>query len=568
MKKLLITIFLAALGACNTEEFLDVKPEDQYTTLSVYQSEIDMILAVNGLYTYLPHLDADRGEQRMWFWTDDGWRRRGRFGTDMAWTTDRAEEFLNFYTYEGVRQCNEVIKRLPDANFNTEGLRERLSAEARFMRAWLYERMVFLYGDVALVTENESVLNPARTARLEVFDFVISELQEISAILPESYNTGDQGRFTKWASLAVLARANLNAVGWHPNTAILYDNAQSACQEIINAGGFTLDQGVQGFSKLFTSDSDFGARDQSKAVILSRVYIPGELFYDEFANRCLPRGSYQGFGDGSGNNQAQFAATWNLISSFQTINGKAPADELGTVYFEETPYENMDPRLKASFILPGDALQTVDGGGAVYYNFQPHPDLSLFPEDIITSRTGVETGLLIRKYAGLGVDNDSTITYDNPSVAHADYKIIRYAEVLLMMAECLAADNNDEALTYINMVRKRVDMPSYNSIADVPLALRKGTTGNDLLDAVLLERRYEFAGEGFQRMSDIWRYRLGDQVFGIVEGISTDPARPGALTGERYQATERIWDDKYYLFPLPPSAIELNPNINQNNPGW
>lgn len=562
------SFLLVLLSACNTDEFLNVVPQDQYTTESVYQTETDMILAVNGLYNYLPFLEADVSDPKMWFWTDDGWRRRGRFGADLQWLTNEGETTFNFYRYDGIRQCNEIIARIPDATFETAGLAERLEAEARFIRAMLYERMVFVYGDVALVAEPQGPdFFPARDPRIDVFNFVTAELAAIAEVLPASYGAVDQGRATKWAALALLARANLDAIGWHPDPASRYDAAELACEEIINEGDFMLDEGISGFSRLFSVESDFAGSNPSTAVILAKVYIEGQLFYEEMSNKCLPRGSYQGFGEGAGNNQAQYAATWNCIRSFQTINGKAPAEELGTTYFEETPFDNMDPRLHASFILPGDALQTVDGGGTIYYNWQPHPDLSIYPQDEIPNRTGIETGYLIRKYAGLGVENDSSIIYDNPSRAHADYKIIRYAEILLMMAECKAADNDPTAFTYLNRVRERAGMPPYNTIADVPLSLRSGTTGNDLIDAVLLERRYEFAGEGFQRWSDIWRYRLGDQVFGLVEGISTDPSRPGALEGERYSDVEKVWQDKFYLFPLPQSAIDLNPNID-NNPGW
>ena len=556
------------VSACNTDEFLDVFPEDQYTTDVVYQSEADMILAVNGLYTFLPALDADRGEQRLWFWTDDGWRRTGRFGADLRWSAERGDSWLNFYDYDGIRQCNEVISRIPGSTFETEGIDERLTAEARFIRALLYERMVFLYGDVPLVAEPQGAdFYPSRDSRSEVFDFVISELSEVVEQLPEVYESNELGRATRWAALAMVARANLDAIGWHPNPSALYDSAEQACQEIISSGFFNLDQGVDGYKRLFTPDSDFGGSNPSTATILSRVHVDGELFTGDFSRKCLPRGSFTGFGVGAGNNQGQFGSTWNMISSFQTINGLPPADELGTTYSEQMPYENMDPRLSASFILSGDALQRVDGDGNTYYDWMPHPDLSVFESDAIDQQTGIETGYLVRKYSGLGVENDSTIIFENPRSAHVDYKIIRYAEILLMMAECRAADNSNEALVYISEVRNRVGMPSYNSIADVPLSLRNGVTGNELIDAVLLERRYEFAGEGFQRMADIWRYRLGNQVFGLIEGISTDAQRPGALEGERFSAVDRVWDERNYLFPLPQGALNSNPNLTQN-PGW
>ena len=90
------------------------------------------------------------------------------------------------------------------------------------------------------------------------------------------------------------------------------------------SGQFALDDGIKGFSRLFTPESDFGGSNPSTGVLLARVHIEAELFAGDFSRKCLPRGSYQGFGDGSGNNQGQFGTNWNLIRSFQTINGKTP----------------------------------------------------------------------------------------------------------------------------------------------------------------------------------------------------------------------------------------------------
>ncbi|MEO9966724.1 MAG: RagB/SusD family nutrient uptake outer membrane protein [Reichenbachiella sp.] len=555
-------------NSCTTDDFLDQEPKDAYSTFSVFTSENDMIMASNHLYSLLPHLDQRYGESRLWLWTDDGWRRNaGREGSDLNWLSDDA--FLNFYHFEEVRDCNEFISRIADVTFSSDALSERLIAEARFVRAMLYERMVFVHGDVPLVTETQDLdFFPSKTARLEVFDFVINDLTEISEILPEQYENEDEGRITKWAALALLARANLNAVGWHPSTEKLYDDAEAACQEILTNSGLSLDSGVEGFRRLFTHHSDVGGSSPSNAVILSRNYIDVELPSGEIAVKCLPQGSYIGTGESADQNQAQYGATWNLVQAFQTINGLAPADD--SEYDETDPFVNRDPRLTGSLILPGDQLQSLEGGGTGLYSFQPHPDLATVKEDQGDNNKGMDTGYLIRKYSGLSVDDNVTQEYTNLYLAHADFKVIRLAEVILMMAEALAADNNPEALDYINQVRERVGMPGYGSVSDVPTNLMNGTTGEILLDAVLLERRYEFAGEAPFRMLDIWRYRLGDQVYGIVEGMPVDAALPGDLTGPRttFANTTRLWDEKFYLLPLPQSALDLNPNLKNNNPGW
>src|SRR3546814_10228331 len=109
------------------------------------------------------------------------------------------------------------------------------------------------------------------------------------------------------------------------------------------------------------------------------------------------------------------------------------------------------------------------------------------------------------------------------------------------------------------MVRNRVNIPSY-LLTNLPEV--KASTGNNLIDAILLERRVEFVAEGPQRWLDIWRYKLGSKVFegGIAYGIAKSTTAPGDLDGEKYVAMKRIWDDKLYLLPIPLSAIDANPD--------
>lgn len=578
-KFFLMNIVLLSLlfSGCDKSDFLDRGPLDQYSTRSVFVSEPDMILASNRLYALLPlpSMTPD-GESRFWIWSDDGWRRnRGIEGGGLQWNS--SSDFLAAdYNYEEIRDCNELISRISDATFETPGLAARISAEARFIRAFLYERMLFVYGDVALVTEPaDANFFPSRDQRQVVFDFVIEELTEIANILPDSYDSSDAGRATKGAALALLARTYLNAVGWHPDTQSLYNGAQTACLAIINSGTYQLDEGEDGFRNLFRSLSDVGGSNPSKEVIFSRNFVgeSEELTYQGLVNRCLPRGAFTGSGDGApGNNLAQYGATAQIIDAFQTINGLAPVDD--PTYDVNDPFINRDPRLRISFILPGDQLLFRSGGGIDFYTFQPDPgitnEVNDFPNDKVTHPQGQDTGYLIRKYAGL--DPEGRLEYINVERANADYIYLRYAEVLLMLAETYAANGNEAStLFYLNQVRARVGMPEYNGLVDVPTgSVGSGTTGNALIDAVLLERRYEFAGEAPYRWMDIWRYKLGDQVYGPIYGMPVLPAAVGSLDIADKSTTAndtRVWDDRFYLFPIPQAALDINEKITQN-PGW
>lgn len=114
-----------------------------------------------------------------------------------------------------------------------------------------------------------------------------------------------------------------------------------------------------------------------------------------------------------------------------------------------------------------------------------------------------------------------------------DFPVIRYSDVLLMYAEANAQlGNTAVANTYLNMVRNRAELPS------VELSSKE-----TLLEAILLERRKEFAAEG-QRWFDLVRTgKLAEKV-NEAKGIT-----PGS---------------DYYLFPIPLRERDLNPNLPQN----
>jgi len=124
-----------------------------------------------------------------------------------------------------------------------------------------------------------------------------------------------------------------------------------------------------------------------------------------------------------------------------------------------------------------------------------------------------------------------------------DYPVIRYADVLLMYAEAEnELGNTAEALTYINMVRKRARWDGVAERNAVPDYV--GLSQEAFRAAVLQERRLEFVAEG-QRWFDLARTHTLERLVPI--------AKPGITP----QA-------KHYLFPIPQREIDLNPNLKQN----
>lgn len=147
---------------------------------------------------------------------------------------------------------------------------------------------------------------------------------------------------------------------------------------------------------------------------------------------------------------------------------------------------------------------------------------------------------------------------------------IRYAEVLLTLAEAearLAAGVSPRALDLLNAVRNR----SLNSPATQAYTLASFASKNDLIAAILLERRIEFLAEG-KRWGDIHRLVM-DPNFS-TGGIPAKYAN-GSQTAAIYGCGNPITPtqaaiphtDFRFLWPIPASEVIQNPIITQN-PGY
>jgi hypothetical protein len=563
-----LTFLLALLvGFASCDDFLEVTDLDDVDITTTFQTESDMTMALNHLYLSLPEADLednlygadpDQAYFVPYFWTDDAVHRNingaGYNGSDYSWSSS-TRALRTFYRYADIADINLFLEYLPDATFDDEDTRDQYEAEARFLRAWIYESMCFAYGGVPLVTSTlDADAQPARDDRDVVFDYVISELDEIVSMLPESYDSDNEGRITSGAAYALKARAYLNAIGWQDDVDAMYEGAADACEAIISSGVYSLADGIDGYEDQFNGDEDL----VSNETVLARIYIEDGNSGETASRICRQlnlKGAWTGT-NSSGVGQRRPGFSSDFIEEVQTINGLFPADD--PEYDPTDPWTNRDPRLAVCAILSGDTLPASSSYDDDYI-FQPHPSVSPSTDNI--SGTNCPTGYAFRKY----IDYDLADQY----YGTIDLKLIRYSEVLLMYAEAMAGQDDDAtALTYLDMVRDRVGMPKYAEIG-LPTVTR-GTTGDDMIDAILLERRYEFAGEGPQRWWDIFRYKIADQVITTVYGIAKDKDTPGDLDGDKYSAGlstgfEREWSDHYYLLPIWSTFMDDNENLVQND---
>lgn len=144
--------------------------------------------------------------------------------------------------------------------------------------------------------------------------------------------------------------------------------------------------------------------------------------------------------------------------------------------------------------------------------------------------------------------------------------IIRYAEVLLNMAEAQARTGNEvEALAKLNAVRGR-------STSSLVVA-----AGDPLVQAIINERRIEFLSEGL-RWKDIHRLAKEGKFgpAGIPAKVAASKASKDDFTAASGSVREAAigvvaigYDDHRFLWPIPLSEVTTNPTLAaQQNPGY
>jgi hypothetical protein len=160
-----------------------------------------------------------------------------------------------------------------------------------------------------------------------------------------------------------------------------------------------------------------------------------------------------------------------------------------------------------------------------------------------------------------GVANDSVPFFHkywdpaaiaNTAESGVNSHVIRFAEVLLIHAEAENELNGptEKAYTSLNRVRNRAGLDD----------LTEGLTQDAFRDSVYLDRRLELVYE-YQRWFDLIR-QTGSEVTGV------GPGGKGILLKALQKVGKNNVSERHYLYPIPYTELERNPNLKPQNPGW
>ena len=555
---------------------LDLNPLSEGSSESWYANDTEITLSLNYLY-FWRFWDVDPDPNNFgnmgWrdSWTDD-WTNRNIVSPFANGTVNAQTDYVTAYWriyFTCIAACNNLIEKLelPRADLE-DATREQYLAEARFVRAAQYSRLIFHWGDVPYLDKTmtiEEAFALGRTDKSEILDHVYADFDYAAEHLPLSYAASRNKRATKGAALALKARI---ALYMHD-----YPVARTAAKACIDLEVYSL---YPDFSSQFYSRN---RNSQESVFAIPRSVELGVYPGTNIIQQPLPRTT-------GGN--SYFWPSWDLFNAFLCTDG-LPVDE-SPLYNPRRPFENRDPRCAATIVEFG-----TEWGG---YRYQPHPD-SLTTLQVSTgnyvpnndSRGIIQwaswNGLIWKKR----IDED----WFGDFLTDPDHIVIRFADVLLIYAEAKIELNEiDESVLYaMNRVRARAYGSAPEQTAKYPAIT--STSQNELRKILRAERRMEFAFEGL-RYNDLIRWRLAEKalntaIYGMIDpdvqreriikpglwffpetapvdedGISN--FQPMLEKGYVQVLALRAFDkEKHYLWPIPASEIIINENIKQN-PGY
>lgn len=479
--------------------------------------------------------------------------------------------------YEGIQRANDAIVHLPGAPL-TDVKKGRLIAESKFLRAYFYYKLNMVYKGVPIYLEpiDLSKCTKGQDTEQAVWDQVIADLTDCinEPNLPNRYAKGNAnvGRVTKAAAYALRGKAYLWLKKWAEAEADfrkvgdagcalfqggykeLFKEANEQCEEMIfSVQNIGLAGYGNGISKAFGSRVSFQQG--------WNTYLPSTDFVDSY--ECA---------DGKKFN-------WDdVIPNYSTMDTKArsvyffrdnmTAKEIAAMAKDQKAdmskyiptgnearilkaYNNRDPRLAATIITPYSTF--LGAPAAVNYTYTLRwPYRGKDNEAPFDVRTDTNNSFyyLFRKFVAEGANE-----IPNREYSGINFPLIRYADVVLGLAEALNEQGKtDDAIPFVNMVRKRAGVAELNSNTYTAVA------GQDnLRERIRNERRWEFNGEGVNFFDEIRWKTWKESKFQKGAGLKQ-------IWGQSQY--EYSWAGDYiYTWPVPKVERQMNHNLSLA-PGW
>lgn len=557
MKSIFILFIVSAflfLSAC--QDVLDVKDLNSLNSGYVWEDENLANHYLINLYSSLPGWPKENSK----VYADE---MLGVF-TQGIITAENSDYF--YWPYDQIRDINVLLNEIDKGSIE-EDTRNIIKAQARFLRAWHYFKMVVYHGGVPILTKPQSLdddLYCPRNSTKETFDFIISDLDYAIENLPNKYRGADLGRIDKSISLAFKAKVLLYEASpqYHPDDPYNNQYWQVAYSVNKEAKEFLESQGFG----LYDSYKDIWADEGNNEVVFPVVF--NESYFSSVNNSYIKgrrEDLIRPYSVGLRGTRIE-RPIWQLVKAFPMKDGYQPGDAGSAYNYDlQTFWENRDPRFYDIIVYNGS-----------FFNGGKSPDRRQYIDNVVAKQTDgymIVAGFYNKKAL------DPTLSKGSLRYNGTDWVEIRFAEVLLDFAETACETGHEnEAVEVLKQIRQRAGIePGSNAM----YGLKENMSREELRDAIMLEKRIEFAFEG-KRFWDLRRTRRFNEIDQMEKegclptlklGLDPNDGKTWKLKPEDFTYDIEVYNridyknyvpEKYYFFPISKDELDKNPNLKQN----
>ena len=529
-KILLLSLLIPLHFSCN-EDILNVEPVNEFLSSNYFQTEDQVFDALVAAYdpvgwsmaygqwiSYVMYGEIRSDNANAGGDPSDndqpGWQQLDDFTNT---NTNTVIHPMYRRCYIGIFRATTVIE--VDNEELDQDVVNRYKAEAKFLRAYYHFELFKNFGPIPAITRliPPDEVDLPRNTMSEVFEVIVNDLKEAIPNLPISISANETGRITQGAALAMLGKAYLYWADMSNDDKAKFDLAAQNLKKVVDFGIYEL---MDDYQDLFKYS----------------IKNPVESVFEVQHNPLYT--SDWGWLEGvDGNGMIQLCGIRGLCDDhpdYETGWGfLVPTAGLWNSYLPDDGYRKdvtlCDvPELEAEIIAAGGSCSPV--------------------VDITQNNPIDYTGYFNEKYANyksyLGTNvngGDNNLTKDGNTY------VIRYADVLLMLAEALhrGTGSDAEAMTYIDMVRERAAGPGDNTGNFRTTQQLMSEEGMSLLEAIWYERRAELAMEG-----DRWH-----------DLVRSGRATKDLFTGDPLRSAN--FEQKHLWLPIALEETEVATNITE-----
>jgi len=508
IKYILIFNAILVFSGCS-EDWLELTNPNVPTVENFWKTEDDFIRAVNATYQTLYYdgaymrfgqqgLDCRADDMRC----DSPWDVMQLPGSFSNPNNSIFQEWFWTVFFGGVHRANFIIKNIDNIDWSKKPtVKDQLLGQTKFLRALYYFHLVTFFKNIPLILEPYESTDDYLVKQADpqlVWEQIYQDLLEASDLLPVSWDGDDIGRATKGAAMAYLGKAYLFNQRWQ--------DAADQFQKVIDLDIYGL---MENYGDNFTSSFENNKESMFEVQFdnevggsaLGWVGAP-QADWGKFTRRAITYAA-ENFG------YSDILPTRWILNEFQ---------------LEKTIAGEYDPRLLATIIF--------DYPGATLYGVT---FTKAFPN---------KTKIFPVKYTNW---NAPGFTDEFGGKSDINERLMRYADVLLMVAECQnELENRAICAEYIQIIRDRALLPDRE-------AEFAAYTKEEMRNQLSHERALEFALEG-HRFDDIRRWSWLNDPEKLDELKAHDTEFNGYVPGREY-------------YSIPQRELDTNPNMVQN-PGW